>query len=425
MVGKPPFQTKDVKTIYKRIRDNKYEFPPERPISPDAQNLIAAILTPIPEERPSLIEILEHPFFTQGTIPSHIPVSAQDVAPSFRNVSRSASRANLRRLRALAGVPEEDDEEEPMVSVANTSAMPERRGIKTSMAPSAVQQEREFQKAVNPGSPISALLSSARQPLLVAPHLDGTTPGAAQRPREQPLYRKLAAAAVAHGTGASSVAGNGAGRGALKPLQEEQEPEAAPVRNNRALETQKARIVAQMAAAAAEQEKDEAGEEEFLNAGEVEADAEMDGLVARVGEAAIVDPPQRGGSSNGGGRENGDAGAKRSSGKEKMSIAPILPSAADVDAVMEGAEGKVNSFDAVAITLAAAFEGKDKGKVWRDPGTSHACRLDCMYAEESMACSFGYRVDEAKGVYCLLGGLLQQVWHGICACGRLRGCPFQ
>ncbi|KAG8741040.1 Cell cycle serine/threonine-protein kinase cdc5/MSD2 [Ceratobasidium sp. 414] len=367
VVGKPPFQTKDVKTIYKRIRDNEYEFPPERPISPDAQNLISAILTPIPEERPTLMEILEHPFFTQGIIPSHIPVSAQDVAPSFRNVSRSASRANLRRLRALAGVPEEDDTDMGNASVANVP--PERRGVKASMAPSAVQQEREFQKAVNPGSPISALLSSARQPLLVAPHLDGTTPGTGQRPREQPLYRKLAAAAAA-GTGPSSLANNGngaAGRGALRPLQEEQEPEPAPVRNNRALETQKARIVAQMAAA--DQDKEDAGDQEFLNAGEVEADAEMDGLVARVGEAALADKGDADRKENGSGAEAAK-GRTKSGGKEKTSIAPILPSAGvsdGLDAVMEGAESRVNTFDAVALTLAAAFEGKDKGRVWRDP----------------------------------------------------------
>ncbi|KAF8761763.1 Pkinase protein [Rhizoctonia solani] len=258
--------------------------PPERPISPDAQNLISAILTPIPEERPSLIEILEHP-----------------------------------------------------------------RGIKTSMAPSAVQQEREFQKVINPGSPISALLSSARQPLLVAPHLDGSTPGQTHtgRAREQPLYRKLAAAAAAQGTGASSVNANGRGGSGLRPLQEEQEQDDLM---------------------AAGEREEGAEEEEFVNAGEVEADAEMDGLVARVGEARLEN-----GSGSGGGAGGSASGAaeekKRSSGKEKMSIAPILPSGTrdDVDAVMEGAEGRANTFDAVALTLAAAFAGKDAGKVWRDP----------------------------------------------------------
>jgi hypothetical protein len=39
----------------------------------------------------------------------------------------------------------------------------------SSATSSLAQQEREFHKAVQPGSPISALLSSARQPLMVGP----------------------------------------------------------------------------------------------------------------------------------------------------------------------------------------------------------------------------------------------------------------
>jgi len=48
LVGKPPFQTKDVKAIYKRIKENRYEFPTDKPISPAAENLITAILNPNP-----------------------------------------------------------------------------------------------------------------------------------------------------------------------------------------------------------------------------------------------------------------------------------------------------------------------------------------------------------------------------------------
>src|SRR5690349_5893041 len=40
IIGKPPFQTKDVKAIYKRIRENRYEFPPDKPISESAKDLI-------------------------------------------------------------------------------------------------------------------------------------------------------------------------------------------------------------------------------------------------------------------------------------------------------------------------------------------------------------------------------------------------
>ena len=44
LVGKPPFQSKDVLSTYKRILMNSYDFPPEMPISSDAKNLTHKIL---------------------------------------------------------------------------------------------------------------------------------------------------------------------------------------------------------------------------------------------------------------------------------------------------------------------------------------------------------------------------------------------
>lgn len=50
LIGKPPFQTKDVKAIYKRIKENRYEFPSDKEISASAQELIMIILNPEPGE---------------------------------------------------------------------------------------------------------------------------------------------------------------------------------------------------------------------------------------------------------------------------------------------------------------------------------------------------------------------------------------
>ncbi|KAH7056076.1 kinase-like domain-containing protein, partial [Linnemannia elongata] len=38
LIGKPPFQTNEVKAIYKKIRDNIYEFPKDVPISEEAKS---------------------------------------------------------------------------------------------------------------------------------------------------------------------------------------------------------------------------------------------------------------------------------------------------------------------------------------------------------------------------------------------------
>ncbi|GAM20059.1 hypothetical protein SAMD00019534_032340 [Acytostelium subglobosum LB1] len=81
LVGRPPFETQDVKTTYQRIKQNQYTFPKESPISDDAKRLIVSILNPIPEQRPKLNQILQHNFFTFSSIPKYLPVSALTVPP--------------------------------------------------------------------------------------------------------------------------------------------------------------------------------------------------------------------------------------------------------------------------------------------------------------------------------------------------------
>jgi polo-like kinase 1 len=60
IIGKPPFETPDVKSTYKKIRMNSYSFPENVPISDQARNLITKILNLDPLKRPSLDEILGH-----------------------------------------------------------------------------------------------------------------------------------------------------------------------------------------------------------------------------------------------------------------------------------------------------------------------------------------------------------------------------
>lgn len=66
LIGKPPFETPDVKTTYKKIRMNNYSFPEHVPISDEARALITKILNLQPEKRPTLDEILAHPFLNHG-----------------------------------------------------------------------------------------------------------------------------------------------------------------------------------------------------------------------------------------------------------------------------------------------------------------------------------------------------------------------
>lgn len=316
VIGKPPFQTKDVKAIYKRIRDNEYEFPQDRIVSKEVQELVQITLTPDPQQRPTLHEILDHEWFIRGIVPACIPVSAHDAPPDFRHITRAVSQQNLAILRKHALL---DDD----ATSINVPSAPEPSASKLRSATSSLaQQEKEFQKAVQPGSPISALLSSARQPLLVGP---SATRG------EQPLFRKLQAAKEAQrspGRGLREARAN-----ALHGIQEEHDDAGTKAEELRKkeLESQKARIVAQMVPAHAPTPT--FGYEDVEN---------MPPQVQRVpGERA---------------REKMREVALPSKGSN-----PMLPTSAS------GQTPKLNSFDAAAQVLTAAFEARAMGKLFRDP----------------------------------------------------------
>ncbi|KAJ3309778.1 Cell cycle serine/threonine-protein kinase cdc5/MSD2 [Boothiomyces sp. JEL0838] len=82
IIGQPPFQTKEVKAIYKKIRDNLYEFPPDIHITENAKFIITGLLHTKPECRPSIDEVMNHQFFKEY-MPKSIPVSALTTTPAF------------------------------------------------------------------------------------------------------------------------------------------------------------------------------------------------------------------------------------------------------------------------------------------------------------------------------------------------------
>jgi polo-like kinase 1 len=54
LIGKPPFETQDVKTTYQKIKKNQYSFPEHVKVSKQAKQLIQGILQLEPNERLSL-----------------------------------------------------------------------------------------------------------------------------------------------------------------------------------------------------------------------------------------------------------------------------------------------------------------------------------------------------------------------------------
>ncbi|CAG8493340.1 1571_t:CDS:10 [Ambispora leptoticha] len=83
LFGKPPFQTKgSVEDIYRKIKEHKYDFPSNINVSSEAKDLINYMLTQQPEDRPTIDQVLNHPFF-KGFTPTQLPTSALRIKPDF------------------------------------------------------------------------------------------------------------------------------------------------------------------------------------------------------------------------------------------------------------------------------------------------------------------------------------------------------
>lgn len=67
LLGRPPFETTNLKETYRCIREARYSLPSS--LSLQAKQLIASLLAKIPEDRPNLDHILRHDFFTQVRTP--------------------------------------------------------------------------------------------------------------------------------------------------------------------------------------------------------------------------------------------------------------------------------------------------------------------------------------------------------------------
>ena len=199
--------------------------------SADDQFILSPVHSPLTGKRPTLQDILLHPFFQSGPFPSSLPSSASNTAPDFRHLTAQQSAVNFGRVRTRA---------------FQTRPIATSR-VRASLGPSVAQQEREFNRAVQPDSPLSALLSSARQPLLVShePNIH----------RGSPLHRRLAAASLKpdpkrdrHSPLARSAKTAAVPSGEVSDGSDEleEDPEEA-ARQQRELAEQKARIVAEMA----------------------------------------------------------------------------------------------------------------------------------------------------------------------------------
>ncbi|KAG9334741.1 hypothetical protein JZ751_006578 [Albula glossodonta] len=100
LLGKPPFETTNLKETYRCIREARYTLPSS--LSLPARQLITSMLAKNPQDRPSLQDILTHQFFTQGFTPERLPATCCHSAPDF-HISSPAKSFFKKAAAALFG----------------------------------------------------------------------------------------------------------------------------------------------------------------------------------------------------------------------------------------------------------------------------------------------------------------------------------
>ncbi|CAK9438812.1 uncharacterized protein LODBEIA_P30360 [Lodderomyces beijingensis] len=104
LVGKPPFQAKDVNVIYERIKKTEYYFPEDKPISESAKQLIKDLLSLNPLNRPTIDEILSYEWF-KGPFPDRTrEVSLLEAPEGLEYISRVQSSINFKSAKDMAGI---------------------------------------------------------------------------------------------------------------------------------------------------------------------------------------------------------------------------------------------------------------------------------------------------------------------------------
>lgn len=101
IIGRPPFETEDVKETYKRIQENKFSFPDHIYISEEGRDLIEKILVMNPSDRLNLEGMRAHPFMCNVKIPKNMPQYTTNFPPNSI-FYRKLNGENIKNLSDLS-----------------------------------------------------------------------------------------------------------------------------------------------------------------------------------------------------------------------------------------------------------------------------------------------------------------------------------
>jgi polo-like kinase 1 len=109
VLGRPPFETTEVKKTYEKIKKCNYHFPEHTKTSDKFKNIIKKIFQLDPAKRPTLTQILEDPFLNNGVgIPKtmHISTLAMYPTPSMMEQLIARSQVSTPKQKLNSKAPE-------------------------------------------------------------------------------------------------------------------------------------------------------------------------------------------------------------------------------------------------------------------------------------------------------------------------------
>ena len=95
IVGKPPFDSKNIKETYSKIKSLSSTFLNDPKISDSAKEIISNILVINPKNRPTIAEILNSRFMTETLIPDSLPTSSLTSSPLESFLSKYLSQKRI------------------------------------------------------------------------------------------------------------------------------------------------------------------------------------------------------------------------------------------------------------------------------------------------------------------------------------------
>jgi cell cycle serine/threonine-protein kinase CDC5/MSD2 len=292
------------------------------------------------------------------------------------------------------------------------------------LGPSVAQQEKEFQRAVQPGSPISSLISSAKQPLLVSHDSKPSLLRKLNSTRAQPTDLVRRERDRIHASPMPAVGEEAAGEGEETGTNAE-----AEARAREELAEQKARIVAEMAGGstlAVEPKEGSQRQEQPPGAalhGRPRPLARVENTSRPAGGSGVsssrqgLKPPQDVE------KPMGLPATRHLTGKERATLPAETRSTAH-----EVSMRPAGMFDAFSQNLAEALEAWDAGRLFPQHGSffPSSAQSSMRTLNQVHLCSRPAKSPSpAGGFHCLVARLLQQVRHGLHPQQWLIRCSLQ